>query len=194
MMALIKTVTDLGDLAILLPLALVVSLWLVAIGRPRLLLWWLVAVALCMGSTAVLKIYFYVCPPVTDLQSPSGHTSFSTLVYGALTLALAGAFTGWRRSVVVIAGTTFIAGIGVSRLLVHAHSVPEVVVGSAIGLCALALFGAQFWSQRPAELRLRPLVMVCAVMMVLLGGQDISAEEMLHTIGLHLSEAGLACI
>lgn len=194
MIAPINIVTDLGDLAVLLPLALVVGLWLVAIRRPQLLMWWLVAVALCMGSTAVLKIYLYVCPPVTDLQSPSGHTSLSTLVYGALTLAVAGAFAGWRRSVMVIAGTTFIAGISASRLIVHAHSIPEVMVGSLIGLCALALFGAKFWSHRPAELRLRPLVMVCAVLMAFLSGQDISAEQMLHVIGLHLSQAGMACI
>ena len=95
---------------------------------------------------------------------------------------------------IVIAGIAFIAGIGVSRLLVHAHSIPEVVVGSAIGLCALALFGAPFWSHRPAELRLRPLVLVCTVLMVFLSGQDISAEDMLHGIGLYLNQSGLACI
>jgi hypothetical protein len=42
-------------------------------------------------------------------------------------------------------------------------AVPEVVVGSATRFCALALFGAQFRSPRPAELRLRPLVIVCAI-------------------------------
>lgn len=194
MMAAIRTVTDLGDLAVLLPLTLVITLWLVVIRQSRLVVWWLVAVALCMGSTAVLKIYFYVCPPVTDLHSPSGHTSLSTLVYGTLTLAAAAAVAGWRRSMVMIAGAALIGGIGVSRLIVHAHSIPEIVVGSAIGLCALALFGAQFWACRPAELRLRPFVVLCAVLMVLLNGQDIRAEEMLHAIGLHLSQAGMACL
>jgi membrane-associated phospholipid phosphatase len=190
----IKIITDLGDLAVLLPLALVISLWLLAIGRPRLLVWWLAAVALCMGGTAVLKIYFYVCLPLSDLQSPSGHTSFSTVIYGTLTLAVAAAVTGWRRSVIAIAGTAFIAGIGVSRLLVHAHSVPEVVVGSAIGLLALALFGMQFWAHRPTELRLRPVIIVCVVLMALMSGQDLRAEDMLHGIGLYLNQAGLACM
>jgi membrane-associated phospholipid phosphatase len=181
-------------LAVLLPLTLILTLWLVVIRQSRLVAWWLVAIALCIGSTAVLKIYFYVCPPVTDLHSPSGHTSLSTLVYGTLTLAGAAAVTGWRRSMIVIAGAALIGGIGVSRLIVHAHSIPEVVVGSMIGLCALAFFGTQFWTYRPAELRLTPLVAVCALLMVLLNGQDISAEEMLHAIGLHLSQAGMACL
>jgi hypothetical protein len=90
----IKTITDFGDLSVLLPLVAVVAVWLMAMRLPRALLWWLVAVALCMGSTAALNIYFFVCPPLTDLHSPRGHTSLSTLVYGALMLAVATVVTG----------------------------------------------------------------------------------------------------
>ncbi|HLI19555.1 MAG TPA: hypothetical protein VKV32_00445 [Stellaceae bacterium] len=69
-MAVIETLTNFGDLAVLLPLSAVVALWLIAIRQPQMLLWWLVAVALCGGGTAVMKIYFFICPPLTDFAQP----------------------------------------------------------------------------------------------------------------------------
>ena len=41
-------------------------------------------------------------------------------------------------------GAGFILSIAASRLLLHAHSAPEVGLGLAIGLAALALFGMLF--------------------------------------------------
>jgi membrane-associated phospholipid phosphatase len=191
---LMKTLTDCGDLAVLLPLVAVVAFWLIAIRQPRALLWWLIAVALCMAGTAAFKIYFFVCPPLTDLHSPSGHTSLSTLVYGTLTLAVAAVVTGWKRVAVVASGTIFIAAIGISRILIHVHSVPEVLLGSLIGVAALALFASQFWPRRPTELRLRTMLVACFVLMVMLNGHDLHAEDLLHTIGRYLNTAGMRCV
>jgi membrane-associated phospholipid phosphatase len=190
----IRTLTDFGNLAVLLPLVAVVTVWLGAIRQPRALLWWLIAVALCMSSTAALKVYFLVCPPVTDLHSPSGHTSLGTLVYGALTLAVAATVaTNWKRAAVIGSGAAFIAAIGLSRVLVHEHSVPEVGVGSLIGVAALALFARVFWPRRPAEPRLQAMLIAAIALMVLLNGQDLRAENMLHAVGLYLNHAGMAC-
>lgn len=189
----ITTITDFGDLAVLLPLAAVVAVWLAAIRQPRALLWWVVALALCMGSTAALKIYFFVCPPLTDLHSPSGHTSLSTLVYGALTLAVAMVVTGWKRMVIFGLGAMFVAAVGISRILIHVHSITEVVVGSLIGVSALALFASQFWPRRPAEPRLQAMLVASVALMVMLNGQDLHAEGMLHAIGLYLNNAGMSC-
>jgi membrane-associated phospholipid phosphatase len=179
---------------VLLPLAIVVTVWLVAIRQPRVLLWWFVALALCIGSTAVLKIYFFVCPPVPNLHSPSGHTSLSTLLYGALMLAVATVVAGWKRAVVVASGTIFIVAIGVSRVVIHAHSLLEVAVGSGIGIGALALFASQFWPRRPAEPHLQWLAVACVALMVMLNGQDLRAEDLLHAIGRYLGHAGMSCM
>lgn len=194
MMAFIETLTDFGDLAVLLPLAAVVTLWLLAIRQRVTAVWWLAAAALCMGSTAILKIYFFVCPPLNDLHSPSGHTSLSTLVYGTITIAIAAASVGWQRYAAIAAGAIFISGIGISRVVVQAHSIPEVVLGSIIGLVALALFTKQYWPHRPSEPRLRPLVLICALFMVLLNGQQLRAEDLLHAIGIYLNNAGMVCV
>lgn len=189
----IRAITDFGDLAVLLPLVAVVTVWLIAIRQPRAAIWWLVAVALCMGSTAVLKIYFYVCPPLTDLRNPSGHTSLGTLVYGALTLAVATIVTGWKRVVVMASGAGFIAAIGISRVLIHFHSMLEVVLGSVVGICALALFARQFWLHHPREPRLRAMLVASIVLMVMLHGQELHAEDMLHAISHYLNRAGMSC-
>jgi len=189
----IKTITNFGDLALLLPLVAVVTVWLGAIRQPRALLWWFVAVGLCMGSTAALKIYYFICPPLIDLHSPSGHTSLSTLVYGVLMLAVATVVTGWKRVAVVGSGVAFVAAIGVSRVLVHAHSMLEVVMGSIIGIVALAIFASQFWPRRPTEPRLRTMLIACFALMVMLNGQDLHAEDMLHAISLYLNNAGMSC-
>jgi len=189
----IRTITDFGDLAILLPLVAVVTAWLIALRQPRTVLWWLGAVAICMSTTAVLKIYFYACPPLTDLHSPSGHTSLSTLVYGALTLAVAMIVSGWKRAAVLMAGAAFIAAIGVSRILVLAHSVPEVVLGSLIGIGALALFAYRFWPRRPSEPRVQAMLITSMALMVMLNGQELRAEGLFQAVGLYLKHAGMAC-
>lgn len=194
MRALIETFTNFGDLAVLLPLVAVVTIWLIAARQRQALAAWLAAVALCLGATAVLKVYFFLCPPLPELHSPSGHTSLSTLVYGSLTLALAAAVAGPRRWAVAAAGAAFIVGIGLSRIAIHAHSLLEVVVGSLIGSLALALFAGVFWRHRPPEPRVQPLAMVCVALMVVLNGEELRAEEFLRSLGLYLTHAGLACI
>src|SRR5258707_13209999 len=90
--------TDFGDLAVLLPLAVVMLLWLLAMRSLSEAAWWLAAVALCTGGPALLKIYFFACPIDREGISPSGHTSFSTMVDGALPLVLAVEVKGgWQR-------------------------------------------------------------------------------------------------
>jgi hypothetical protein len=54
-------------------------------------------VEFCLGVTALLKVSFYGCPPTPDLHSPSGHTSLSALVYGAMALVTASEAGDARR-------------------------------------------------------------------------------------------------
>lgn len=190
MIAFVHTLTNCGDLAVLLPLAGVFTVWIALIRQPGTLMWWLAALALCIGVTGILKIYFFACPPLSDLHSPSGHTSFSTLIYGALTLAVATTLRGWRQTTVVGMGALFIAAIGVSRIIVQAHSIPEVLLGSVIGGLALALFGAGYLRKPPSRTFLAPLLVICAVTIILMNGHELRAEEMLHRIAIYLNIAG----
>jgi len=189
MSTLIEAITDCGDLAILLPVACVLTLWAALIRKQAIFKWWLVALALCIGGTGILKIYFFACPPLSDLHSPSGHTSLSTLVYGTLTLAAARTMQDWRRWLVVIAGAMFIVAIALSRIVVHAHSIPEVLLGSALGLVALSVLVAAYLRDTPTKIYLAPLVTISVMLVVLLNGHELRAEEFLHHIASYLNIA-----
>jgi hypothetical protein len=89
---------------------------------------WVVAVSLCIVGTALLKIFLYVCPPVSSsvrVATPS----LSTVIYGALVLVIAAERRGWQRFTVLAAGPGLIAGIAGSRLVLNAHSALEVGIG-----------------------------------------------------------------
>jgi membrane-associated phospholipid phosphatase len=171
--------TDLGDLAVLLPLATAMLAWLLlysARAAPR----WVLALGSCVGLTALLKIAFYACPPAGDMHSPSGHTGLSTLVYGALTLVAAIAWSGVRRVLVIGGGTVLILAIGVSRLLLDAHSVAEVSLGLLIGTVSLDAFSQKYLKM--PNMKVWPLLLAAAVLVTTFHGNELHAEQFLQRI------------
>ena len=114
MRAKLVALTGFGDTAVLMPLAAVMLLWLLVMRSPRGAVWWAITVAFCVGMTALLKVSFYGCPPTPDLHSPSGHTSLSTLVYGAMALVTANETGGLRRIMAISGGIGFILAIAAS--------------------------------------------------------------------------------
>jgi membrane-associated phospholipid phosphatase len=161
MTAWLIALTDFGDLAVLIPVSAVILLWLLR-NSSRAAPQWVFALSLCIGLTALLKIAFHACPPADNMHSPSGHTSLSTLVYGALTLVSATAWPGLHRVLVIAGGAGLILAIGVSRLLLDAHSVAEVGLGLVIGAISLAMFSRQYL-QAPTT-KMWPLLVVAGAM------------------------------
>jgi membrane-associated phospholipid phosphatase len=179
MTAWLTALTDFGDLALLIPLSAAILIWLVrnsSRAAPR----WIFALSLCIGLTALLKIAFHACPAAYNIYSPSGHTSLSTLVYGALTLVSATAWPGLHRVLVIAGGAGLILAIGVSRLLLDAHSVAEVGLGLVIGAVSLAMFSRQYL-QAPTTKRW-PLLLAAGALALVLHGHELHAEQFLHRI------------
>ena len=183
--------TELGDLAILLPLSIVVLAWFLADDSRQGAVWWMIAVSLCVCLTALLKIYFYVCPPEPDLVSPSGHSGFSVLIYGAIVLVIAAERRGWPRALILASGTGLIVGIAGSRLWLKAHSVPEIIIGITIGIVTLTLFANGYLRSRTEGRRLRPLIVSTIIVTVLLHGQELRAEALLHRLSRHFLSTGV---
>lgn len=169
--------TDFGDAAVLLPIAVAILVWLLFTAR-RLAVWWVAAFGLCIGLTSILKIFFHGCPPTPELRSPSGHTAFSLLVYGAIALAAAG--DGWRRVAAIGAGSGLVLAIAASRLLLDIHSLVEIGLGALIGAASLAVFGGKY--PRSAAAKVWPLLATVVVIITLLHGQELHAEELLHRL------------
>jgi membrane-associated phospholipid phosphatase len=194
-----NTLTDFGDIAVLLPLCAVMLLWLLAMRSPSVAAWWLAAVALCTGGTALLKICFGACPVGHDLTSPSGHSSLSTLVFGALAMMLSVDLQrGWQRMAVVGATTCFVLVIAISRSLLGKHTVIEIVLGILIGVVALAIFAQGYLRQRylrHQSVGVSSIALLLSVMVIalLLRGREFSGEQVLHAIGHHFDLESLMC-
>ena len=66
------------------------------------------------------------------------------MVYGAITLVTTTEGAGWPRIVAIGSGAGFILAIATSRLLLYAHTAPEVGLGLVIGATALTLFAERY--------------------------------------------------
>ena len=190
MMVGIQTITHFGDLALLIPLASVVLVWLLWSRATVAAAWWVLAVVVCAGNTAILKIYFFACP-LGDLRSPSGHTSLGTLVYGALAIAIAVQWQGWRRIVVIGVGVLFVGAIAGSRIMSGAHNGIEVVSGLIIGLSTLAVFAVFYLRHRASHVTLWPLLIAVISIVILLNDQEVHAETFLDQLSafLHIHQS-----
>ena len=154
-----RYLTDFADQAVILPLVLAVAVALAVQGWRRGALVWLVVVAGVFFATLTSKVMFLACSPLfgpIDVHSPSGHVAAATVVTGGL----AAMFTRRRASILPAAVLAAIV-IGVSRLVLGMHSLPEVVVGAMIGLAgAVALLR---FAGTPPLIRVAPLVLVVVV-------------------------------
>jgi membrane-associated phospholipid phosphatase len=178
--------TDFGDAAVLLPTATAILLWMsFAANQLRFAKWWIVSVGFCIGTTAVLKIFFYGCPPASDMRSPSGHTGFSVLVYGTIALVTAVQYRGLRRALAIATGGILILSVAASRLLLEVHSLPEVGTGLMVGMASLILFG-RVYLQSP-HLQVWPLIILSAILISILHGYELHVEGFLHRFTGYLS-------
>jgi membrane-associated phospholipid phosphatase len=179
---LLVALTEFGDAAVLLPLAAMIFLWLLLSGTTRAAVSWIFSVLVCVAATAASKIFFWGCPPMSDLHSPSGHTGLSVLVYGTTALITAVEGGAWRPRIAVVGGVARILAIAVSRLLLDNHTVPEVIVGWVIGGVSVAFFGHRYWRLRPKNVQLTPLLLGMTMLALALHGTELRAEQLLHRI------------
>lgn len=173
-----RYLTDFADQAVILPLVFAVAVALATQGWRRGAVVWLGVVSATFIAVLAAKVLFLSCMPVFgqwDIYSPSGHTAAATVVVGGLALL----FTR-RTSSILPASVAAACLIGLSRILLGAHSLPEVCIGAALGLIgATALMR---FAGHPPRLRPAPLVGVIALVMVIFHGLHLQAEAAIrHT-------------
>jgi len=136
-------ISRLGEVQILLPAGLCFAWWLARRIEARpLVQWWLSLVAAAAFITTVTKVAFIgwgIGSAALDFTGVSGHAMFSSAVYPLLGAALASSRSlHWQRAEVV-AGCALALLIGVSRVVVGAHSPSEVLAGLLLGGAASAV-------------------------------------------------------
>ena len=132
-------ITMLGDMAVLLPVAVL----LIAVLAARRL--WVLAGAVTAASLAgavfvpLFKTLLHRARPISMYQGadgfsfPSGHSTLATIIFGLLALFLAQSLPARFRGLVYGSFATLIALIGLSRVYLQAHWPSDVLAGMLFG-------------------------------------------------------------
>jgi membrane-associated phospholipid phosphatase len=185
----VRYLTDFADQAVVLPLVLAVAVALAVQGWRRGALIWLAVVASTFAATVMFKLMFLACSPLfgpMDVHSPSGHVAAATVVSGGLAAML----TRQRASILPVALLAAVV-IGVSRVLLGMHSLPEVVVGALLGLAGAAALLR--FAGSPPRLRIAPLIAVIVVVAGLFHGLHLPAEAAIRHTALSAAQYIPAC-
>ena len=187
-------ITNLGDIAVLLPASLGLIAYLAWIGRRRDAAAYVAALAVCLTAALFAKLALAACGgdhAVFDVESPSGHAAVAATFYGCVASLLAtGRATGWRLALYAGA-SALVLSIGASRVALEAHTVPEIVIGVLIGVMSIALFNALRVATEPLELssqtvvRMSPFAVLYALCLLLLAGHW-TAEPFIDAIAARL--------
>ncbi len=173
-------VSDFADQAVVLPLALIVTLVLGVMGWWRGLFAWVGSVA---GTLAVMLALKLLGLAMADNLawggpvSPSGHTASACVVYGGLALLL---LRGSIPAPILAAIPPFIVlGMGYTRVELQAHDPAEVLVGGIVGCIGVAVLAIAA-GPRPRLVRW-PVLGAAACTMLVFHGMHLPAEAAIRS-------------
>jgi membrane-associated phospholipid phosphatase len=162
-----------GDPYLTLPLACVIGLWLAATGRARSALVWGALFGCAMLMVGVTKFAYAgwgIELNAVHFTVISGHTMLSSAVYPMAFYLCArglGARAGrWSARL----GVLFAVLIGVSRVMIGAHSESEVVVGWLVGFALSAWLTRRLAGIEAKPVRSSWLALACMTTAVLCYG------------------------
>jgi membrane-associated phospholipid phosphatase len=186
----VRYLTDFADQALILPLVLAITVALAVQGWRRGALAWFIVVAGTFAATLSFKLMFLACSPVfgpMDVHSPSGHVAAATVVAGGLAAMLTR-----HRATILPAAVLAAIVIGVSRLVLGAHTLPEVIVGALIGLAGAAAL-LRFAGTPPPTLRIAPLLAVIVIVAAICHGLHLPAEAAIRHTAFRFTQFIPAC-
>jgi membrane-associated phospholipid phosphatase len=161
-------ITHFGDVTIMTLAALAIAGWLVAEDEKRLALCWTLLFTAGMTVVVLTKMAFIgwgIGIPALDFTGFSGHATRVAAVIPVLAYLLLERARRPLRIAGVLLGYGIALVLGVSRVIVHAHSPSEVVAGLLLGGMMSASFlliaGAK---QRPVLTPLRIAVMLLVLL------------------------------
>jgi hypothetical protein len=129
-------IIDIGNTAVMLPVAGAIAAWLVARRPWQLALCWCLMFAAGLSIVALSKIAFLgweIGIPSLDFQALSGHAFRAAAVIPVFFfVALQGTSMSWRAAGVVL-GIAVCVGLGVLLVHFHFHTASEVIASSVLG-------------------------------------------------------------
>ncbi len=173
--------SDFADQAVVLPLALTVTLVLGVMGWWRGLLAWVASVAATLAVMLGLKLLGLAI--AEDLRwgapfSPSGHTASACMVYGGLAVLL---LRGVVPAPLLAAIPALIMlGMGYTRVELLAHNSAEVLIGGVVGCLGVAVLTA-LAGPRPRLLGW-PVLGAAACAVLVFHGMHLPAEATIRSV------------
>ncbi len=174
----------------MIPLAIVVAVWL-ALGYPwRYAACWLLVLGGASGLVFLTKLAFMgwgIGVRELDFTGISGHAMISSAVLPVALFVACLPGRQWVRALGVVLGLLIGIVVGVSRILLNAHSLSEVVTGCGLGALTALLFVAYAWRAESGKLSPAPVAVSLAIVAVVLHGIPVPTQRWITDIALQLS-------
>lgn len=131
-----QMVTNFGDSGLLLPVSAILVGWMLYEKAWRCATIWLCLLVPTLAVVLGAKLAFLgwgIGIESLDFTGPSGHTTLSMAIYPTLAVWIVQRMPPRNHIAAYLLGWLFALLIGYSRLVLHKHSVSEVVAGAALG-------------------------------------------------------------
>lgn len=183
-------ISSFGGSTFMLPAAAAIAVWLLAGGAWRMALWWCGSFAFALTIVAATKIAFVgwgIGIDALHFSGISGHAMRASAVYPVIFyLALQRSPRPVKTSGVLL-GLAIALLIGVSRLVLHTHSVSEVVAGWLLG-GALGIGFIMMSARWPKPLLNRKLIgLSLLVLLPTAYAKPVPTEAWINAVALYLS-------
>lgn len=162
-----RTLTYFGDSMLLIPTAVIIALVLPWKSDNRSTVWyWLLAFGLAGLLVSISKIMFLgfgIGSARYNFTGFSGHSAMSATLWPVMMWLISGRWPTFWRALTIGIGYLIPLMVGLSRLVIHAHSVSEVLAGLMLGF---TLSSAFLLSQRRTALKGFSVVQVAVAFLI----------------------------
>ncbi len=187
-----KTLTYFGDSMLLIPTAVIIALILPWKSDKRRTVWyWIMAFGLAGLVVSVSKILFLgfgIGSARFNFTGFSGHSAMSATLWPVMLWLISGRWSSRWRVFAIGVGYVIPLMVGLSRLVIHAHSISEVLTGLLLGFTLSTAF---LLSQRQTALKGFSWPQIAAALLVpvlLLGhGRIATTQQFLEQFSARLA-------
>lgn len=185
-------ITDFGDSAITGAVACVFAAYMYFIAQKRAALAVIIAFTATALAIALYKIAVYShCAIGTgfyNVRSPSGHTALSIATYGIIASIISTALPARQKPIPYLILAPIVFFIAVSRVRIGAHTTAEVIAGAICGGGIALAVWYSFIRGQDFRFRWQTALGIVALIAVLLYGQHLPAENLIHKLSVYLQK------